>query len=207
VRRQGKKSSIRDRHLPLIVGAIICQNIFFGCATLPIVPFPPGVTPPRTVAVLPLDNRTNSVRGALHLREVLHRNLDRKGYVALPLSNVDQLLSDQFGVSLGGQITDDLIPALGKALEVDAVITGTVLAYGRLGPKEIEAKVALYETRTGRKLWDHYGYGHTEIRTSVDARGHTQVIVTKNPIDEFFGTLFAKMPNGAEPPSGGRFGY
>src|SRR2546428_1488132 len=141
---------------PLILCLILAPPILFGCATtLPIVPFPAGVTPPRTVAVMPLDNQTNSVPGAIYFREVMNKNLGRKGYVALPLSEVDQLLSDQLGISLGGQITEDRIPVIGKTLGVDAVITGTVQKFGTVLAiyNEVEATFSLYEAHTGNKLW------------------------------------------------------
>lgn len=198
----------------LFLGGIICQSVLLGCAsTWPIVPFPAGITPPRTVAVMPLDNQTNSVPGALYLREVMYKNLGRKGYVALPLSEVDQLLSDRFGISLGGQVTEDRIPEIGKTLGVDAVITGTVQKFGTVLAlyNEVEATFSLYEAHTGNKLWDYHGYArlNTEL-TSRQGEKASPVVAElifrglgkplAPVVGEFYKGLFAKMPNGAEPP-------
>ena len=198
-------------------GNILCSTVFFGCAaSLSFVPFPEGITPPHTVAVLPFDNQTNSVPGALYLREVFNENLGRKGYVARPLSEVDQLLSDRFGISLGGQITDDLIPEIGKALEVDAVIRGTVQKFGTvLIHDEVEATFALYETRAGNKLWEYHGHAQRESEFSQLAR-HDPLIAASvmlggalierglgkplyRVVHQFFAKLLAQMPNGVEP--------
>jgi hypothetical protein len=196
---------------PLIFCLILFPTIFFGCATtLPIVPFPAGVTPPRTVAVMPLDNETNSVPGAIYLREVMYKNLGRKGYVALPLSEVDLRLSDQLGISLGGQITEDRIPAIGKALGVDAVITGTVQKFGTILAlyNEVEATFSLYETHTGNKLWAYHGYAR--LNTELTSRQGTPIVAElifrglgkplAPVVGEFYRELLARMPNGAEPP-------
>ena len=198
----------------LILGGIFCQIVLFGCATaLPIVPFPVGVIPPRTAAVMPLNNQTNSVPGAIYLREVMHNNLGRKGYVGTPLSEVDQLLSDRLGISLGGQITEDRIPEIGKTLGVDAVITGTVQKFGTVLAlyNEVEATFSIYEAQTGKKLWDYHGYArlNTELTSRQGERASPMLAELlfrglgkplAPVVQEFYRGLFARMPNGAEPP-------
>jgi len=207
---------------PSILGWIICQTVLFGCATvrLPIVPFPAGITPPRTVAVMPLDNQTNSVPGALYLREVMYKNLGQKGYVALPLSEVDQILSDRLGISVGGQVTEDRIMEIGKTLGVDAIITGTVQKFGTVFAlyNEVEATFYIYETRTGKKLWNYHGYNRLNTELTGRQGEHTSPMLAElifrgmgkplEPVvDEFYKGLFAKMPNGAETPQRGALTY
>jgi hypothetical protein len=206
---------------PLILGVIICPMVLSGCATtLPVVPFPAGLTPPRTVAVMPLDNQTNSVPGAIYLREVMQKNLGRKGYAGKPLSEVDQLLSDRLGISVGGQITEDRIPEIGKTLGVDAVITGTVQKFGTVLAlyNEVEATFCLYEAHTGKKLWDYHGYArlNTELTSRQGERASPLLgeLIFRGlgkplapVVQDFYRGLFANMPNGAEAPLTGSVSY
>jgi hypothetical protein len=147
------------------------------------------------VAILPLDNQTNSVPGSIAVRTVVHRNLDRKGYVALPLFETDQLLANQFGISLGGQITEDLLPAIGTALEADAVMTGAVLTYGGT----VEIILTLYEAQTGNRLWGDRLSGTGRVENQQMSDGQVMVVY-HHPFEELFAELFARMPNGPEPP-------
>ncbi|MEO6667669.1 MAG: GNA1162 family protein [Nitrospiria bacterium] len=187
-----------------------------ACASTPrLVPFGPGITPPRTIAVMPFDNQTNSVPGVLYVRQVVHDNLGRRGYAALPLAQTDETLSDQLGVSLGGQIDETMIQRIGEALGVDAVLTGTLQKFGTALAlySEVEATVVMYETRTGRRLWDRHAYARQETALaqahsntviltaalvgSVIQRGRgkpLQPVVRKAAYQ-----LLHEMPNGAEP--------
>jgi hypothetical protein len=81
---------------------------------------------------MPFDNQTRSETGALFLRKEMHKNLERKGYIGIPLSQVDEVLANQFPDLSGRQITMARIPAIGKALRVDAVMTGTVQKFGEI---------------------------------------------------------------------------
>jgi len=123
---------------------------------------PADVAPSYTLAILPFTNETNSVSGALYLRQVIQEKIVRKGYSPRPLSEVDQILSDQFGISLGGQIDDSAIPEIGLALGVDAVMTGVVHRFGiavsdldDLDPNgEVEGTLRLFDTATGKQIWE-----------------------------------------------------
>ena len=126
------------------------------------------VVPSYTLAILPFENETNSVKGALYLREVMQEKIGRKGYLPRPLSDVDQILSDQLGISLGGQISDSMLPEIGLALGVDTVMTGTVHRFG-IGVTEnhhldsggeVEGTLRLHDTATGKQIWE----GHKKSR-------------------------------------------
>ena len=202
-------------------GVAVVGAIFSGCAArhLPFVSFQSNVTAPRTVGVLPFDNQTNSIPGALYLRKVIHQNLERKGYVALPLDETDHALSEKFGISLGGQITEEIIPAIGKTLGVDALITGTVQKFGAVlalsAEEEVEGTFVLYETATGKKIWDFHKRIHKRIRTgqeSADFLGGLAFGFLLNmagkplfpAVQEFVEEFLVKMPNGAEMPRKGK---
>lgn len=187
-----------------------------GCASTPrVMPFGPGIVPPRTIALMPLDNQTNSVPGALYVRQVLHDNLGRRGYAALPPAQVDQTLSDQLGLSLGGQIDETMIQRIGETLGVDAVLTGTLQKFGTVLAlySEVEASVAMYETRTGRKLWEHHAYARQD--TALAQNHHNSLTLTAGLVGSVIQRgrgkplqavvrktahqLLNEMPNGAEP--------
>ncbi len=140
---------------------------------------------------MPLDNQTNSVPGAIYVRQVMWQNLERKGYVALPLDATDLLLAEQFGLSLGGQITEAVIPEIGRALEVDAVLTGTLQHFGiRLSShaeEEVEATFALYETSTGKKLWE----AHKRTRTNLGKKWRPPDAPNAYDGSEFFAGMAA----------------
>ncbi len=192
-----------------------------GCAARAprIIPFGPEIAPPRTLAVLPLDNQTNSVPGALYVRQVMHENLGRKGYVAPPLADVDRALSDQLGISLGGQVSEDLIPKIGQILGVDAVLTGTLQKFGTVLAlySEVEATFVMYETGTGKKIWEYHGYARQD--TAVAQRNSNAVSLTaalvgsvvqrgrgkplQPVVREYYRKLLSEMPTGAEAPQGG----
>ncbi len=188
-----------------------------GCAVpTRIVPFGAGITPPRTIAVLPLDNQTNSVAGSLYVRQVMYENLGRKGYVATPVVDVDRTLSDQLGISLGGQVAEADIRHIGETLGVDAVLTGTLQKFGTVLAvySEVEATFAMYETRSGSKIWEYHGYVKqdtalaqqhqnavtlsADLLASMIQRGRGKPL--QSVVDEYYRKLFAQMPNGAETP-------
>ena len=192
-----------------------------GCAAHAprVIPFGPGIAPPRTLAVLPLDNQTNSVPGALYVRQVMHDHLERKGYAAPPLADVDRALSDQLGISLGGQVSEDLIPQIGQALGVDAVLTGTLQKFGTVVAlySEVEATFVMYETGTGKKLWEYHGYArqdtalaqHNANSVSLTAalvgsliqRGYGKPL--QPVVHAYYRKLLSEMPTGAEAPQAG----
>ena len=216
-----KGSLIRMMHPIRFIVGLALALLVTGCgAHAPrIIPFGPGIAPPRTLAVLPLDNQTNSVPGVLYVRQVMHENLARKGYAAPPLADVDRALSDQLGISLGGQVSEDLIPQIGQALGVDAVLTGTLQKFGTVLAlySEVEATFVMYETGTGKKLWEYHGYARQD--TAVGQRHSNAVSLTaalvgsvvqrgrgkplQPVVREYYRKLLSEMPTGAEAPQAG----
>lgn len=194
--------------------AIIALTLLAGCgAHRAIVPFEPGITPPRTIALLPLDNQTNSVPGALYMREVMNTRLKNAGYEPQALEQVDRALSDQFGVSLGGQITEDMISKIGTTLGVDAVMTGTIQKFGTVLAlySEVEASFAMYETGTGREIWEYHD--HVKEDTALGQRQSNSVALAagliasviergsgkplQSVVSQFYRRLMPRLPSGA----------
>ena len=190
----------------LALVAVLCAVVLVGCESPPpFVAYPEGITAPRTVAVMPFENQTDSDKGAVFLRKVMQKNLKKKGYVGTSLSDVDQLLSDQFP---GGPTTDSIQP-IGRALGVDAVITGTLQQFGlRLGlPSEekLDASFAIHETQTGKVIWQ---YHDSIFRVNIApwgpeslGRGLAEGIMGaphQGLVYDFYRRLLKEMPNGAE---------
>lgn len=119
----------------------------------------PDVSNPLyTVAVLPFYNATNDVGGPADLRKEVHRRIARRHYNALPLKEVDDLLYNRTGITLGSQL--ELIDAveLGRALGVDALVYGYVLDFddvttGVYNVKKVRAGFKLVDASTGSTVW------------------------------------------------------
>ena len=132
----------RRLSLPAIMWLIvICIG---GCASVS--DAPAAAARGKTIAVMPLDNQTNSVVGALYMREKMVALLKHKGYAPLPVGQTDQLLANQFGISMGGQIAVEDIPKIAAGLGVEAIMTGHLKTFGGvlLTYNEVSASFTLY---------------------------------------------------------------
>lgn len=204
---------MRHRHL-LYTAITLCVVVLAACAARrSIVPFGPGITPPRTIALLPLDNQTNSVPGALYVREAMQGHLADKGYEATPLGEVDRTLSDQLGISLGGQVSEEMIPRIGETLGVDAVLTGTVQKFGTVLAlySEVEATFVMYESASGKQIWEYHDYMKRD--TALSQHNANSVTLTaavigsliergggkplQSVVTQFYRKLLTRMPTGA----------
>jgi hypothetical protein len=148
-------------------------------------------------------------------REVMHKNLRDKAYIPLDRDQIDQTLSNQLGISLGDQITEDLIPKIGKALGVDAVVSGVVNRFSPLAEvfnkwSGLEASFTIYESITGRKLWEYHIPGPWQSffiqQLEEQEAEHRQLLHgSAQPDTPFAGThpafreLFCAIPTGAAP--------
>lgn len=95
------------------------------------VPMKPRVTynpsnPIKTVAVLPVLNHTTDVEAPEKLRLAFEKELGYFGYKSKPLAEVNQILKNELGITIGKQLDLTNPVELGKKLGVDAVIYGTL---------------------------------------------------------------------------------
>lgn len=144
---------IKKNFLFLLLGAMFLLS---ACA-LPGIPPNPS-NPMYSVAVLPFYNATNDVDGPQMVREMTEKKLARWHYKSAPLSEVDQLLRDKMGVTLGAQLEMTTPQKLGETLGVDGVLYGYLLNFdqittGLYNVKKVRGGVRLVDTKTGKTVW------------------------------------------------------
>jgi hypothetical protein len=103
-------------------------------------------------------NATNDVEGPRVVREAAEKRMQKWHYVSKPLNEVDQILKDQMGVTLGSQLELTTPQKLGAALGVDAVLYGYLLNFddittGVYNEKRVRAGFRLVDTKTGKLVW------------------------------------------------------
>lgn len=109
------------------VSLLLAVMLFaFGC-----VPMKPRVTynpsnPIKSVAVLPVLNHTTDVEAPDKIRQAFEKELGYYGYNSKPLGEVNQILKNELGITLGKQLDLTNPVELGKKLGVDAVIYGAL---------------------------------------------------------------------------------
>ncbi len=129
-----------------------------GCA----IPHPPLPTDPsnplKRVAVLPMKNDTNDVDGPDVVRQKMAEALKYHSYVVQDLKETDQILRDQMGINLGGQLDLTTPQKLGETLGVDGVLYGTLMDFdetttGVYNARMVRGKFRLVNTATGQVFW------------------------------------------------------
>jgi len=98
----------------------------FGCAPMkPRLTYNPS-NPIKTVAVLPVLNHTTDVEAPDKIRQAFEKELGYYGYNSKPPAEVNQILKNELGITLGKQLDLTNPLELGKKLGVDAVIYGAL---------------------------------------------------------------------------------
>lgn len=127
--------------------------------------------PLKRVAVLPMKNDTDDVEGPSVVRKKMIEALEQKSYIVRDVKETDQILRDQMGINLGGQLDLTTPQKLGEALGVDGVLYGTLIDFdetttGLVNVRKVRAKFKLVDTRTGQSFWER-GLGvRSEMRMS-----------------------------------------
>ena len=156
----------------LSVGLLGAWILFSGCSIpRPPLPYNPN-NPLKHVAVLPLKNDTNDVEGPSVVRQKMVQALENRSYVVKDLKETDQILRDQMGITLGGQLDLTTAQKLGEALGVEGVLYGTLMDFdetttGVLNVKKVRGKFRLVNAATGEDMWAR-GLG---VRSEVKMEG------------------------------------
>ncbi|MDI6786343.1 MAG: DUF799 family lipoprotein [bacterium] len=108
------------------------------------------------VAVLPFANETNDLDGSAVFRKLFFDGLCRKGYIVLPLDQVDKKLNE-LGITQGGQLNSISQEELMKELDAPALVYGTLnkCAYVTAAiyrKKEVAGTVKIYYK--GELFWE-----------------------------------------------------
>lgn len=119
---------------------------------------PNPANPIKTVAVLPMVNQTNDVEAPEKVREMFVARLPERCYIFKPISETNQILKDELGITLGSQLDMTNPQELGKKLGVDAVIYGMLFNFeekttGVLNIRRVRAGFKLVDTKTNAVIW------------------------------------------------------
>ncbi len=137
--------------LVLMVSAVMLLN---SCAGIK----PNPENPIRTVAMLPMTNITNDVGGSDKVRMFMARQVVKKFYEVKYFEETDQVLMNQFGITLGEMAEDTTAIELGKALEVDAIVYGYLVNFGGVttgvvNEDRVRAGFKMIDSKTGDVIW------------------------------------------------------
>jgi hypothetical protein len=114
------------------------------------------------------------VDGPNLVRKKIVAALVNKSYNIVDTKESDQVLRDQMGINLGGQLDMTTPQKIGEVLGVEGVLYGTLMDFdesttGLLDVKKVRAKFKLVNTMTGQTVWER-GLGvRSEVRMSGKA--------------------------------------
>jgi hypothetical protein len=155
--------------------AVLSLLFFFAGCNLPHPPLPyDPANPLKRVAILPMKNDTTDVDGPTIVRQKMAEALENRSYVVKDIKETDQILRDQMGINLGGQLDMTTAQKLGETLGVEGVLYGTVMDFdetttGILNVKQVRGKFKLVNTQTGQVVWTR-GLGvRNEVKMSTTA--------------------------------------
>ena len=162
----------------LVVISILA--IIGGC-TLPM-PKPSGDpgNPIRRLAVLPLVNNTNDVDAPEMVRERLVLALEANLYNVQPLEEIDQILRDQMGITLGGQLEMAESKVLAEKLGVEGLLYGDLMDFketttGVYNSRNVRGRFKIVNTMDEGVFWQN-GIGVRSQDTHGGAAGDAAVL-------------------------------
>jgi hypothetical protein len=152
---------------------VLCGVMCFTACVMPHPPLPCDASNPyKRVAVLPMVNDSNDVDGPEVMRTKMVQALINRSYVVKDLKETDQILRDQMGITLGGQLDLTTARKLGETLGVDGVLYGTLMDFdetttGVINVKKVRGKFKLVNVMTGQTGWSR-GLG---VRSEMKMQG------------------------------------
>ena len=122
--------------------------------------------PPKSIAILPFGNQTDSEDIDQIVRTTLYSHLSAHPYKDIELHEVDRKLR-RYNLMAYEKFCDVSVKRLGKILRCDAVIVGKVTEFQRIyagiySQIAVGASITLWDTRTGKKIWsdEHVARNH-----------------------------------------------
>jgi hypothetical protein len=160
-----------------VVGSIMMVS---ACAVPRHVPrYYDATNPLKQVAVLPMKNDTSDVDGPAVVRKRIIEALEKKAYNVKDVKETDQILRDQLGINLGGQLDMTTPQKLAEVLGVEGVLYGDLVDFdetttGVLNVRKVRAKFRLVNAQTGQTMWER-GLG---VRSETRMAGRTGNVAT-----------------------------
>ena len=113
---------------------------------------------PDTVALLPMDNHSNSLIGPVLLRKLIEDLMAGSSVDVQDTKETDAILR-KAGITEGGQLRSIPPEQLGKLLGVEGLIYGELLDFnytniGVISKRSVKARLFIIDPATGEKLWD-----------------------------------------------------
>lgn len=114
--------------------------------------------PPRTIAVLPLENQTVDLVGAKYVRYLLFKHLPERGYTVIDLTYIDSKLNE-VGITDGGQLSIMTSEKIGEIVGAEGLMYGILEEFkfvnvGLYKEKTVKANFKIFSSRTGELLWE-----------------------------------------------------
>ena len=137
---------------------LLITGFISGCINIP-VPQPDLTNPIHTVVILPFANESNSVDAPNQIRDLLEQKLTTKFYKVTPRAEVDQVMLDRLGITLGEQLSEVEFSAIKSSIVADAYIYGNVTHYdqttsGVLNTNRVRAELKMVQARDDSVFWN-----------------------------------------------------
>lgn len=148
------------------------------------------------LAVMPIENLTSEKEAGERIRRTVIAELLSRGVDVIEPGEVTRVLKE-LKVSSVGSLSIEDIEKIGRELGVDAVITGSVIAYGtsrgiNVSYPEVTVYLSLIDTRTGNILWSVWnteggpGFWVRHFGTEGKSLSETARDVVKKAFDTLF---------------------
>ncbi len=151
-----KKIRLLFLFLTISTLAFGCAGAGFGKHVNVIPPNPDN--PIRSIAILPMLNNTDDIEGPKRAREYFFKRISSYNYNVKDLSETDDVLNLQMGITMGKQLALTTPQDLGKTLGVDGVFYGYLLNFdevttGVYDSYKVRIGWKLVNTKNGEIIW------------------------------------------------------
>jgi hypothetical protein len=128
-----------------------------ACISIP-KPQPDLTNPIRTVVILPFSNMSNNVDAPNSIRKVMSTQLKAKFYKVESLDEVDRILADKLGITLGEQLAEVDFKDIKAAIPADGYIFGHITHYdqttmGILNTNRVRTEMKLVQASSDNEFW------------------------------------------------------
>jgi len=165
----------RDGRFKGIGFLVLLALAFGGCPYGPRPFIKPGFTRPKLVAVLPPDNHSNSMVGAVYVQRRTAEYLRKvRGWDVVDVVKVEEGLR-KIAITDGGQLPSTTPEKVGEAVGAPALVyielnEFSYTTLGLLNVKKCRAFIRIVDASSGEMLYSAEGYG-AESSTAVSGRG------------------------------------